>query len=528
MTSSYDAVVIGAGPNGLTAANLLADSGWSVRLLEANPEPGGAVRTGELTLPGFRHDLFSAFYPLAVAAPVLQRLRLDQYGLRWCRSEVALANPTLDGRCARICSDIDDTAASLDEYHPGDGAAWRDLFDQWERWREPLLDALFTPIPPIGAGARLLRAIGLRRLGEAARFALLPVRRMAEENFGGEGGGLLLAGNALHSDIGPDNNGSGIFGWLLSCLAQDVGYPVPEGGAGALTRALVARLESSGGELTCGQRVTSVVVEDGRAAGVITEHDERIEATRAVLADVDAPTLYGRLVGEEHLPERFRRRLNAFQWDASTVKFDWALSGPVPWSADGAAAAGTVHLAESLDHLTTWMAQLACRQIPSAPFVLFGQQSVLDPSRAPSGSATAWAYTHVPREVRGDAGDAAISGDWTERDVERFAERVERQIERFAPGFRSLILARHVMSPAAMEAANSNLVGGAINGGTAQIHQQLIFRPVPGFGRANTPVRGLFLASASAHPGGGVHGGAGALAARAAQRTPRLPKVLRR
>ncbi|MDQ4070449.1 MAG: NAD(P)/FAD-dependent oxidoreductase, partial [Actinomycetota bacterium] len=262
-----DAVVIGAGHNGLVAAALLADAGWSVAVLEAQDVPGGAVRTEELTLPGFRHDTFSAFYPFAAASPVLARLDLQPHGLRWRRAPLVLAHPTPDGRCVALSTDVDETAESLDSYAPGDGDGWRRLYRRWEELSGPLFDALLGPFPPVRAGARLAAAIGPSEWVRFARFALLPVRRMADEELpgGGEGGRLLLAGNAAHTDIGPDSAGSGLYGWILACAGQQHGFPVPEGGAGKLVAALVRRAEAAGVTVVCSTRVTQVVVRRGRA-----------------------------------------------------------------------------------------------------------------------------------------------------------------------------------------------------------------------------------------------------------------------
>ncbi|MFD5256010.1 phytoene desaturase family protein [Streptomyces bobili] len=518
-----DAVVIGAGPNGLVAANLLADAGWSVDVVEEQPEPGGAVRHDRGVDPDFVNDLFSSFYPLAAASPVLSGLRLQDHGLRWSHAPRVLAHPLSDGRCAVLDRRIDATAASLDAFHDGDGAAWRRLHEIWEGLRPDLLDGLFTPFPPLRAGTRLavrLRAGGGLRL---ARTLLLPVRRMGAEEFGGDGGRLLLAGNALHADLAPDAAGSGGYGWLMSMLGQTYGFPVPAGGAGALTDALVRRLRSRGGTLRCGLRVDRVVVRDGRAVGVRTADGATLTARRAVLADVCVPALYGELVEREHLPAQLLADLQRFEWDFATFKVDWALDGPVPWRAEPAARAGTVHLADGLDELTRFAAQIAMRQIPDRPFCLFGQMTTADPARSPHGTESAWAYTHVPHEVVSDAGDEDLTGAWDPKEREIMADRVERQVERFAPGFRALIRARRVLAPPTLQALDGNLRGGAINGGTAGIHQQLVFRPLPGTGRPETPVRGLFLASAGAHPGGGVHGAPGANAARAALRRNRPP-----
>ncbi|WP_217254852.1 NAD(P)/FAD-dependent oxidoreductase [Streptomyces sp. AC602_WCS936] len=522
-----DAVVVGAGPNGLVAANLLADAGWSVEVLEEQPEPGGAVRHDSEVAPGFVNDLFSSFYPLAAASPVLAGLRLQDHGLRWAHAPHVLAHPLTDGTCAVLDRDVTVTAASLDAFAPGDGAAWDRLHAVWDRYRADLLDALFTPFPPVRAGARLalrLRGGGGLRL---ARTMVLPVRRLGEEEFRGEGGRLLLAGNALHADLAPEAAGSGGFGWLMSMLGQTYGFPVPVGGSGALTAALVHRLRSCGGTLRCGQRVERVVVRDRRAVGVRTAGGETVAARRAVLADVSVPALYGDLVAPEHLPDQVLADLRRFQWDFATFKVDWALDGPVPWRCPEAARAGTVHLADGLDELTRFAAQIAMRQVPDRPFSLFGQMTTTDPTRSPSGTESAWAYTHVPHDIRADAGEEDITGSWDAKEQELMADRVERQVERFAPGFRALIRARRVLAPPTLQALDANLENGAINGGTTAMHQQLVFRPVPGTGRPETPVAGLFLASAGAHPGGGVHGAPGANAARAALRRHRFADLTR-
>ncbi|WP_432156701.1 MULTISPECIES: phytoene desaturase family protein [unclassified Streptomyces] len=518
-----DAVVVGAGPNGLVAANLLADAGWSVEVLEEQPDPGGAVRHDRGVDPAFVNDLFSSFYPLAAASPVLAGLRPEDHGLRWSHAPSVLAHPLTGGGCAVLDRDVGTTAASLEAFAAGDGAAWRRLHEVWESLRPDLLDALFTPFPPVRAGARLalrLRAAGGLRL---ARSLVLPVRRLGEEEFHGEGGRLLLAGNALHADLAPEAAGSGGFGWLMAMLGQTYGFPVPVGGAGALTHALVRRLRTRGGQVRCGQRVEHIVVRGGRAVGVRTAAGAAVPARRAVLADVSVPALYGELLDPGVLPAQLLDDLRRFQWDFATFKVDWALDGPVPWRAEQASRAGTVHLADGMDELTRFAAQIAMREVPDRPFLLFGQMTTADAGRSPLGTESAWAYTHLPRSVRADAGEEGVTGRWDAADRERMADRVERQVERFAPGFRSLVRARRVLSPPALQALDRNLSDGAINGGTTAMHQQLVFRPLPGTGRPETPVPGLFLASAGAHPGGGVHGAPGANAARAALRRHRPP-----
>ncbi|QKW36533.1 NAD(P)/FAD-dependent oxidoreductase [Actinomadura sp. NAK00032] len=511
-----DAVVIGAGHNGLVAANVLADAGWDVEVLEAQPEPGGAVRSDRGVHPDYVSDLCSAFYPLGAASPVMRALDLQRHGLRWRHAPAVLAHPLPDGRSAVLERDRDATAASLEALGAGDGEAWLRLCAMWDETGDGVLRALFTPFPPVRAALPL--AAALRRAGglRAVRRLLAPVRTLGEQEFTGPGGPLLLAGSALHTDMFPESTAGSVFGWLLAMIGQRDGWPVPEGGAGELTAALVRRLESRGGRVRCGVPVASVVVRGGRALGVRTASGEPVRAARAVLADVAAPALYGGLVGWSDLPGSLRADMRRFDWDHATFKVDWALSGPIPWAAPDAGRAGTVHLSPGMEALTDYSADLATGRVPAEPFALLGQMTTADPARSPAGTESVWAYTHVPHRVRADAGPDGITGAWDEREQDAMAGRLEGVVERLAPGFRARITARRVTAPPAFADHDANLVNGALNGGTALIHQQLVFRPVPGLGRAETPVAGLYLASASAHPGGGVHGACGANAARAA------------
>jgi phytoene dehydrogenase-like protein len=500
-----DAVVIGAGPNGLVGANILADAGWDVLVLEATGAPGGAVRSAELTAPGFTSDVCSAFYPLGAASPVLAGLDLDRYGLSWRHAPAVLAHVLPDDRCALLSRDLAETVDSIGGFAAADAAAWRAEFDGWRPIAEDLVAALLRPFPPVRPGARLLRRLGPAGVLRLARLGLMPVRRYVQERFAGEGARMLYAGSALHTDLGPDQPGSAIFGWLLCMLAQDIGFPVPAGGAGALTAALVRRLEARGGRVECNREVRRVLIARGRAAGVADVHGELVRARRAVLADVPAPALYRRLVGEQHLPPRFVAALDGFSWDHATVKVDWALSGPVPWTAAGAARAGTVHLDSDLAGLTAFAADLSRGAVPAEPFMLLGQMTTADPSRSPAGTESVWAYTHIPHHPPATA-----------EVVRRVVDGMERVLEKHAPGFADLVIGRHVLGPADLQAHNPSLVGGSINAGTAALHQQLVLRPVPGLGRADTPVDRLYLAGASAHPGGAVHGACGSNAAAAA------------
>jgi len=504
-TETVDAVVIGAGPNGLVAANLLADAGWDVLVLEAAAQPGGAVKTAELIEPGFRSDLFSAFYPLGMASPILRALRLEEHGLRWVHAPAVLAHVLPDDRCAVLSRDLDRTAASVASFAPADGDAWREEFARWVNIRDELLHALFSPFPPVRSGVQLARKLGVSDGLRLARMLTMPAKDFGDERFAGDGARLLLGGNALHSDLGPGQSGSAVFGWLLCMLGQEIGFPVPAGGAGELTAALVRRLTARGGRLECGREVTKVLVAGGQAVGVADAGGGLVRARRAVLATVPAPTLYQELVAAEHLPARLLADLRGFHWDDGTFKVDWALSRPIPWRNPAAGQAGTVHLDSDLADMAEFGSTLAAGRLSERPFLLLGQMTTADPTRSPAGTESAWAYTHVPRGHR-----------WDHDETLRYADRIQEIIERHAPGFTSAIRGRYVASPDDLQCRDRNLVGGALNGGTSAIHQQLVFRPLPGLGRADTPIDRLYLAGASAHPGGAVHGGPGANAARAA------------
>jgi phytoene dehydrogenase-like protein len=466
--TSVDAVVVGAGHNGLVAANVLADAGWKVVVVESSDRAGRAIKSDESLHPGYVTDWYSAFYPLAAASPVLRSLELERWGLSWRRAPAVLAHVFPDGRCAVLSQDVETTATSLEIFAPGDGAAWIKLVEDFERIREPLLRAILGPFPPVRAASSLARVMGTADLLRFARFAVQPVRRFGDETFAGEGAPVLLAGNALHTDLPPEAAGSAMYGWLLCMLGQTVGFPVPSGGSGAIVEALLARFEASNGQVRLGVPATSIDVSDGRATGVGLTTGEHI-AARTVLADVGAPQLYLDLLSRRHVPDRLIKDVGAFQWDSPALKVNWAVSGRIPWIVSGARDAGTVHLGVDLNGLTFYAASLAAKRLPTEPFILLGQMTTADPSRSPAGTESVWAYTHVPEGV-------ALTQD----DVDRHVALIESVIERHAPGFGELILARAVQSPADLERDNANLFAGAVGGGTASIHQELVFRPSPG------------------------------------------------
>ncbi|MCW2955079.1 MAG: dependent oxidoreductase [Conexibacter sp.] len=500
----YDAVVVGGGPNGLAAAIELAAHDRSVLLVEAQGRLGGAVATEQLTLPGFHHDVFSSVYPAAIASPVFSALGLERHGLRWIQPALAMAHPLEGGRAAVLARDLEETVASLDALAPGDGARWGELVAPYLRRFPAVRDTMLGGFPPLAGVARLLAGLRLTGTLEFARLLLASAEGLAAELFRGDGAAWLF-GAALHGDVPLDGAGSAISGFYLNLLGHAVGWPSPEGGAGRLADALAAQLAALGGAVRCGVAATALEASGGRVGGVRLGDGSRVE-TRIVVCDT-TPHALVRLAGDA-LPAAYVRALARFRYGPATLKLDWALDGPIPWEAAAARRAGTVHVGGTAEEIRAAQRALAAGLLPRAPLLLLGQQSLADPTRAPAGKHTAWAYTHVPAELDAAAG----------------VEAVEAQVERFAPGFRDRILARHVLVPSELERRDANLVRGDVGGGSYAL-DQLIFRPLPSLRPYATPLRGLFIGSASAFPGGGVHGVAGNAAARAALRAERAERV---
>lgn len=500
---SDQTLVIGSGPNGLSAAITLAQAGRSVTVLEAGARPGGAVMTEELTLPGFLHDTFSSVYPAGAASPVFSALPLERHGLRWVHPEVCYAHPLAEGRAAALYRDPERTAASLNALAAGDGDAWFEFVTPFLDRFTALRDTMLHGFPPLTGPLRLTLGLGARGTLDFARLTLMPAQALAHELFSDPGSRAWLYGAAMHSDVPPPGAGSAIAATYLNVLGHAVGWPSPEGGAGRLSQALTSYLTSLEATIRTNTQVVEIVVRRGRVAGVRLASGETLPGS-TVIADVMPRSLVR--LAHDALPERYRRAMLRYRPGPATIKLDWALDGPIPWSAPEARRAGTLHVGGSgQDVLDATTAQ----GLPDRPFLLVGQQSVADPTRAPTGKHTAWAYTHGPQ-----------TADWS---VEAGAhvERIETQIERFAPGFRDLILARHILEPAELERRNPNLIGGDVGGGSYAL-DQLVFRPTPSLIPYRTPVRGLYLGSAATFPGGGVHGVPGAAAAQTALRLWRL------
>ena len=472
--SAVDAIVVGAGPNGLAAAITLARAGRSVRVYEAADEAGGGMRTAELTLPGFRHDPCATIVPLTVASPFFRSIDLAGRGVQLIHPDAPFAHPLDDGSAAVLERSVAATAAGLASR---DGRAWARLFGPLVRSAGKLSAEILRPVVHVPRHPLLLARFGLP--------GLRSVEGLARSQFEGAAARALFAGVSAHAMLRLDRPLSASYGLALATFAHAVGWPMARGGSSAVTDALVAEVRDLGGEVVTGHRVDSIA---------------SLPPARAVLLDVTPRQLLA--IAGDRLSGRVRRRAARFRYGPGVFKVDWALDGPVPWTAEGPRRAATVHLGGTLQEIAAGEADVDAGRHPERPYVLFVHYAPWDPSRAPAsppGQTTAWAYCHVP------------SGSTVD-----MTARIEAQVERFAPGFRDRIIGRAVRGPAAMELDNPNYVGGDINGGIGDI-RQLLFRPWP----ALDPYRvgaGLYLCSSSTPPGGGVHGMSGFHAARSALR----------
>lgn len=463
-----DAVVVGSGPNGLSAAITLAQAGRRVVVYEAADVVGGGMRSEELTLPGYVHDVCSTVHPLALSSPFFRSLPLQEHGLEWVHSPACLAHPFDDDTVALLERSVEATGETLGS----DAGAWANLVEPWiGDWFHLAADIL-RPL------SRLRHPVRMVRFGvDAVRSA----EALARKTFERKHARALFAGNAAHAMVPLDQSPTAAFGLTLVTAGHAVGWPIARGGSRSIASALLSHLRLLGGEVETGRRV---------------ERIEELDGVRTVLLDV-TPRQFLRMAGHR-LPDRYRRALERFRYGAGVFKVDWVLDGPIPWRSPACARAATVHLGGTLEEIAAAEAAPLGGQVPERPFVLLVQPTLFDPSRAPEGGQIAWAYCHVPF---GSTVDMTRS--------------IEDQVERFAPGFRDRVLARSVMSPADLERHNPNLVGGDISAGAMTL-RQVFFRPTAQAVPYATPLENVYLCSASTPPGGAVHGMCGYYAARAA------------
>lgn len=467
----YDAVVVGAGQNGLAAAVTLAESGRSVLVLEGESVIGGGARSEEVTLPGFIHDICSTVHPLGITSPAFKRMPLEAHGLEWVQSPAAVAHPLDGGRAAIMERSVRATAALLGR----DGPAYRALFESLTARWDDLAPELLQPLIHLPRHPLLLARFGLP--------ALLPASVLARAAFRDEPARALFAGLAAHATLPLDSIPTASFGMVLALAGHAVGWPIARGGSQQIVAALASYLRSLGGAI-----VTDAYVSD------LAD----LPPARATLLDV-TPAQFLRIAGKQ-LPDGYRRQLSRYKYGLGTFKVDWALDGPVPWQAPECRRAATVHLGGTLEEIAAARRGEVAGQPAERPLVLFVQPTLFDPSRAPAGKHVAWGYCHVPLHSTFD-----------------MTARIEAQVERFAPGFRERIIARHTYNSVELERHNPNLFGGDIGGGETTLGQ-LVFRPTPSFSPYATPLPNVFLCSAATPPGGGVHGMGGYNAARTALR----------
>ncbi|HTP16158.1 MAG TPA: NAD(P)/FAD-dependent oxidoreductase [Streptosporangiaceae bacterium] len=466
--TAADAIVVGSGPNGLAAAVTLARAGLAVQVIEGASEPGGGCRTTELTLPGFRHDVCSAVHPMAAASPFFTGTDLAARGVRLLRPPVAFAHPLDGGLAGAVTGSVRDTARGLG----ADADAYRRLLGPLVRDAGLILPTVLAPLRSVPAHPAAMARFGLD--------GLLPASRLARR-FSTRQAAALLAGVCAHAILPLDTPLTGGFGLTLAIIAHTAGWPVVEGGSARLIDALTTELASLGGQLSTGHWIKSL---------------DDIPPARATLLDV-TPRQFIKLAGGR-LPARYAGALAGFRYGPGICKVDWALDGPVPWTARAARQAGTLHLGGTFAEVARAAAEVAAGTHPDRPYCIVSQPGIVDSSRAPAGKQTLWGYCHVP---------SASTVDMT--------GRIEAQIERFAPGFRDLILARSTRTAAELEQHNPNYVGGDIAGGSGTLWQTVL-RPVARWNPYRTALRGIYLCSSSTPPGGGVHGMCGAWAARSA------------
>jgi phytoene dehydrogenase-like protein len=453
---SGKACVVGSGPNGLAAAIVLAQAGLQIDVLEAEATPGGAARTMELTLPGFLHDFGSAVYPLAAGSPFFSSLPLKDHGLEWIHSPAPLAHPLDDGTAVILERDLEEAKAALG----ADGSAWSELMQPFvENWREFAPDVL-GPVLTIPKHPWLMARFGMNALFSAKAIA----RRFRSERTR-----ALFAGLAAHSFLGLDEPLSGAFAMMMAVPAHAVGWPIPRGGAQSLTNALCSYLSTLGSKVRTSSRVESLAA--------LSHYD-------LILCDVTPRQLLA--IAGQRLSDSYRHRLQRFRYGAGVFKVDYALSEPIPWKASECLRAATVHLGGSFEEIAASEKSMRNGQAADRPFVLLAQPTLFDSTRAPAGKHIAWAYCHVPNGSKVN-----------------MLERLEGQIERFAPGFRESVLARRVFSPAELESMDANLIGGDIGGGAMDL-RQFLFRPT--WQHYATSAKDIYICSSSTPPGGGVHG----------------------
>jgi phytoene dehydrogenase-like protein len=503
-----DVVIVGSGHNGLIAGAYLARAGWHTVVLERAPQIGGAVRSAEVTRPGFVHDLFATNLNLFLGSPVHQELggELERHGLSYAGSAAPFANLFADGHSLRVWADHERTVAELERHDPLDAAGWRRLRARYERLA-PALFAGYAAVMPSWDTAKALRALGPAALVDLTRLLVSSTGRLAGEYLHSSEAQALLACWGLHLDFGPDVRGGAMFPFLEAFTDETVGMSVARGGASRLPEALRGLIEEAGGEVRCDADVARVLVAEGRATGVELASGERIAARRAVIANLTPKVLYGRLLAHARLPRRVRAGARRYRYGPATMMVHLALSDVAPWAGgDDLGQFAYLHIAPLPEDLREAYGAAVGGLLPREPLLVVGQTSAVDPSRAPDGAHVLWVQVRtVPAAIRGDAAGELAPGSWDEL-AQPFADRVVAKLERYAPGLTERVIGRRVLSPADLERENPNLVGGDSLAGSMHMRQNFMLRPFPGLAPYGTGVQGLHLVGAGTWPGAGVNG----------------------
>jgi phytoene dehydrogenase-like protein len=523
----YDVVVIGAGHNGLVAATYLARAGMSTLVLERNERVGGAVASGEITRPGFVHDLFATNQNLFLGSPAFAELGDDlaRHGLRFATTDRPYSNVFPDSRSLRVHQDADRTRALLELHDAGDAAGWDRLLALYDRFAPVLFELYGTRMPSrevLRQLARARRSLGAEGLDELAQLVASSTRALGDDFFATPEAKALVASWGMHLDFGPDVAMGALFPFLELFTDMRNGMSVVEGGAGRLPEALAGIVREAGGEVRTSSPVRRVTVDDGRATGVDLVSGERVEASRAVVANLTPGVLFAGMVPPESLPDGFRRRVARYAYGPGTMMIHAALSDPLAWAAgEDLHEFGYVHVAPYVDDMARTYAEALAGLLPSSPTLVVGQTTAVDPSRAPAGGHVLWVQVRmVPSRIDGDAAGSIEARRWEDA-KQPVAERVLDKLERYAPGTRDRLLDWTVLGPDDLERHNPNLVGGDSVGGSHHLSQNLLFRPVPGWSSYRTPVDRLWMVGAGTWPGAGVNAISGRLAAQMITRQSR-------
>lgn len=516
----YDAVVVGAGHNGLVCALYLAKAGWKTLVVERNERVGGAVMSGEITRPGFVHDLYAMNQNLFLGSPAYAELAEDlaRHGLRYKVAKKSYANVYPDGTSLKVYQDQERTYGLLREHSEADAAGFARLHEAYRDFGEALLPIYGAPLPSAKALWSLLKAVrsqGLARLIELLQIVASSTRELGDSYFSTPEMKALIASWGLHLDFGPEVSGGAMFPFLEAFTDMENGMSVAEGGASKMPEALAGLLREYGGEVRTSCEVTRVLTEEGRARGVELASGERIVAERAIVANLTPRALFGRLLPTETLPSQFRRQVESYQHGPGTMMIHLALSDRLRWKADEELSEfAYVHVAPYVQDLSETYTDAVNGYLPKSPLLVVGQTSVVDASRAPEGGEVLWVQVRaLPPEIEGDAAGEIQARDW-ETVREPYADRVMAKLEEYAPGIGDLVLDRVVYSPEDLERHNPNLVGGDSLGGSHHLRQNFLFRPFPGWSNYDMPVENLYMVGAATWPGAGTNANSGYLAAK--------------